>query len=245
MSVQGATIKRLEFLTSKWDYDIPHKFVWAVDIYNVDKPNIDRILNQYERRDRRRHWPVEQSITLNTIRDRFGFIGLAQSVGFPNEGFDIENMSVENRGGQIPGLAAGPRYPYGSSNKLDITFLETNIDIIDYFIKPWIIATAHKGLIEDGNPDTNIKATIEAYLYARATNKQFVPTLRKHITFYNCVPFVVTPDEISYGDLGYNDIVKTVSFAFQRYTINTLNVVEEPVKYFPIPFFPTVEYGKK
>lgn len=244
MSVQGATIKRLEFLTSRWEYDIPHKFVWVVDIYGVDKPQIDNILNQYERRNRYNHWPVEPAITLNSIRDRFGFIGLAQSVAFPNEGFDIDNVSVDNRGGFIPGLAGGQRYPYGSSNKLDISFLETNIDVIDYFIKPWIIATSHKGLIEDGDINTNIKGTIEAYLYARAQNKQFVPTLRKHITFHNCVPNSVTPDEVSYGDMGINDITKTVSFAFQRYTINSLSIIEPPLRYIPVPQ-PIVEDGKK
>lgn len=236
MSVQGATIKRLEFLTSRWDYDIPHKFVWALDIYGVDKTNIDNILNQYERRDSR-HWPVEQTISLDTIRSKFGFIGLAQTVAFPNEGFDIENVMVDNRGGLIPGLASGPRYPYGSSNKIDVSFLETNIDIIDYFLKPWIIASSHKGLIEDGNSNTNIKATIEAYLYARSTNRSFVPTLRKHITFYKCVPFVTTPDEVSYGDMGTNDIVRTVSFAFQRYTINSLSVRQQTLEQFTVPIY--------
>lgn len=244
MSVQGATIKRLQFLTSRWEYDIPHKFVWAIDIYGVDKHHIDNVLNQYERRNAYNHWPVEPAITLNAVRDRFGFIGLAQSVGFPNEGFDVENMSFDNRGGIIPGIIGGPRYPYGSSNKIDISFLETNIDIIDYFIKPWIIAASHKGLIEDGNDRTNVKATIEAYLYARAQNKQFVPSLRKHITFHGCVPFVSTPDEVSYGDMGINDITKTISFAFQRYTINSLHVREEPVRFPPVPL-PIVDKNAK
>ena len=47
MSVQAATIKRVQFLTSRWEYDIPHKFVWAIDIYGVSKTHIDNILNQY------------------------------------------------------------------------------------------------------------------------------------------------------------------------------------------------------
>lgn len=223
MSVQGATIKRLEFLTSRWEYDIPHKWVWALDIYGVGKAAIDKLLNQYERRDTTRHWPVRQVISLETIRDQLGFCGLAQTVDFPNESFNIGNADFENRGGFIPGSYGDTRNPYGSQNKIEIEFLENNIDIIDYFIKPWLVATSHKGLIEDGDESTNIKGTIEAYLYARARNKDFVPTLRKHITFRRCVPFNTQADAVSYRKADYNDIAKKVSFAFESYTINSID----------------------
>jgi hypothetical protein len=161
MSVQGATIKRLEFLTSRWEYDIPHKFIWAVDIYGVGTSQIDKILSQYERRNIS-HWPVSDHVSLETIRRQFGFLGLAQTMSFPQEGFGISRVDINNRGGIIPGLVGDTRYGYGTDNKIDIEFLETNIDIIDYFIKPWTIAASHKGLIEDGDETTNIKATVEA-----------------------------------------------------------------------------------
>lgn len=235
MSVQGATIKRLEFLTSRWDYDIPHKHVWCVDIYGVTKANIDTILDERERRDPRAHWPVERQISLESVRNQFGFLGLAQTVAFPNEAFQIEIADVDNRGGLIPGITGGPRYPYGSENHIDISFLETNIDILDYFIKPWIIATAHKGLIEDGVEETNVKATIEAYLYARAQNRNSVPSLRKHLTFYKCVPYNVQADQVSYGDMSTDDIVKTASFAFERYVVNNINAEDTPPEDFVVP----------
>jgi hypothetical protein len=152
-----------------------------------------------------------------------GFVGLAQEVSFPNESFQIKNMELGESGGFINGAVSKARNPYGSQNKLDITFLENNIDIIDYFIKPWIIAASHKGLIEDGDVNTNVKCTIEAYLYARAEFRDSVPSLRKHITFHKCVPFIVEGDQVSYGDLTYGDLTKTVGFAFERYTINNFN----------------------
>lgn len=223
MSIQAATIKRLNFLTSRWEYDIPHKFVWAVDIYGVSKTNIDNVLNQYERRDIRTHWPVAQEITIEAVRSQLGFVGLAQEVAFPSESFQIQNMDMGQSGGFIQGITGGIRNPYGSQNKIDITFLENNIDIIDYFLKPWIIATSHKGLIEDGDVNTNLKATIDVYLYARAKYRNDVPSLRKHLTFYNCVPFTANPDAVSYNDLSYSDITKVVGFAFDRYTINNFN----------------------
>ena len=244
MSVQGATIKRLEFLTSRWEYDIPHKHVWCLDIYGVDKNQIDRILNQYERRDNR-HWPVEQLISLDAVRNQLGFVGLAQNVNFPSELFNIGIGELENRGGFIPGIYGDIRNPYGSSNPLNVTFLETNIDILDYFIKPWTIATSHKGLIEDGDSSTNVKAIIEARLYARSELRNFVPTLRKHITFYNCVPFNVESDAVSYGDLTYDDINRTVSFAFDRYVINSVREVPNNISTYAIPETPKVEPSKK
>jgi hypothetical protein len=132
-------------------------------------------------------------------------------------------MDIGDSGGFIQGITGGVRNPYGSQNKIDITFLENNIDIIDYFIKPWIIASSHKGLIEDGDVNTNMKATIEVYLYARAIHRNGVPALRKHITFHKCVPFFSDPDAVSYNDLSYGDLTKVVGFAFERYTVNTFN----------------------
>lgn len=227
MSVQGATIKRLEFLMSRWDYDIPHKFVWALDIYGVGKAAIDKILQEYERRDSR-HWPVAQQISIEAVRRQLGFVGLAQTVDFPTESMNIEIAEVENRGGYIPGIAGSTRNAYGSQQTIQVTFLETNIDILDYFIKPWLIATSHKGLIEDGDPTTNVKATMEAYLYGRAEHRNSVPTLRKHITFYGCTPIAMDPDQVSYGNLGYNDITRKAVFTFQRYVINNINAEQTP-----------------
>lgn len=224
MSVYAATLKRLQFLTSRWEYDIPHKFVWAIDIYGVTKPNIDNVLNQYERRDIRREWPVAAEVTIDAIRDQLGFVGLAQEVSFPTESFNVQNMEMGQSGGFIQGITGGIRNPYGSQNKIDITFLETNIDVIDYFLKPWIIAASHKGMIEDGDPNTNVKATIEAYLYTRAIYRNSIPALRKHITFHKCVPFTATDEQLSYNDLSYDDLTKTVGFTFERYTVNTFNV---------------------
>ena len=112
-----------------------------------------------------------------------------------------------------------------------ITVLETNRDIIDYFIKPWIVAASYKGLIEDD--DRPIKCNITATLYSRAndyySNKWFSSqdstrrtvdySLRKQINFKNCMPVNVEGDQISYGELSFEELVKTVSFVFSHYQI--------------------------
>ena len=43
-------------------------------------------------------------------------------------------------------------------------------------------------------------------------------TPRKRIIFYNAVPYQVEGDAVSYGDLSYSELAKTVAFAFSHYT---------------------------
>jgi hypothetical protein len=51
------------------------------------------------------------------------------------------------------------------------------------------------------------------------------PRIRKIYEFYDVVPFQLEGDSLSYGDLGYNDMSKTVSFAFTKYiTIDKNNI---------------------
>jgi hypothetical protein len=229
-----------------WKNDLPLKFLWTVnftaretrtlvDIGN----NINRVLAKYERSEgsNANLWRVntkqlaEQSDSSNNL----GLL-VAQNIAFPNESFGISTQSTGNMGGFIQGYVGNERNPYGSSNKIDITFLETNIDIVDYFIKPWIIASSHRGLIEDNNTLEDIKCNITVVMYTRDkssyTNTSSVGLYksrlepRKQIDFFNAVPFNVAGDEVSYGELSESDWKKTVSFAFSHYAVRTPDGVD-------------------
>jgi hypothetical protein len=237
-------------LQSKWANDIPLKFLWTVQfntrqngngLTQIGK-NINKILNKYERRDSNR-WPVRAELFNNQSEssNNIGYL-FASTVAFPGDNFQVSEVPIDNMGGFIPAYAAGNRSGYGSSNKLDITFIETNIDVLDYFIRPWIIACSHKGLIETGVGDPeDLKCHITISFYTRTdlsdknagiinnirTQKDIDYVqglnkfqLRKGMTFYNAVPFNIAGDQISYGDLSESDIKKTVSFTFSHY--NTL-----------------------
>lgn len=225
----------------RWLNDIPLKFVWTVDFATRQGDGdltslgsrINQILNIYERRNNYA-WPVQQDLfkLQSDSTNKYGYL-LAQSIAFPTESYSISNIPVQNAGGFIAGYVSGDRTTYGSQNKLDITFLETNTDIIDYFIKPWIIATSYKGLIEDGIANQDIKSNITVTLYTREKGtykdntsvafQSYKMTPRKKITFYNAVPYQVEGDQISYGDLSYNELAKTVAFAFSHYNTILLN----------------------
>jgi hypothetical protein len=216
-----------------WKNDLPLKFLWTVNftargtrtLVDIGR-NINRVLSKYERSSPN-SWRInttqlaEQSESTNN----FGLL-VAQNIAFPNESFGISTQSIGNMGGFIQGYIGNERNPYGSSNKIDITFLETNIDIVDYFIKPWIIASSHRGLIEDENGEEDIKCNITVVLYTKdksSYNGESAGKLepRKQIDFYNAVPFNVGGDEVSYGELTEGDWKKTVSFAFSHYAVST------------------------
>lgn len=226
----GPLLRRLD-LHRDWRYDIPLKFLWAVYIYpragtlNNLGTNISKAIAKYDKFNNQ-EWPVDIGC-LEQISDPFQNYGLllAQNAALPSDAFDIANTSIDGAGGYLGGQYANQRLGYGGSNKIDITFLETNIDIFDYFFRPWIIANSYKGLIEDGIPEEDLKCTIQLVQFTRdyesyGINKTYTskPSIRKVLVFNDAVPFQVSGDSLSYGDLGANDLLKTVSFSFNRYT---------------------------
>lgn len=226
-------------LHQAWISDLPLKFLWTVNFSTRSGNsttelgnNISRVLSKYERRESR-FWKINSNQLVNQS-DPSGSFGLlvAQNIAFPTESFSISTRGVEEMGGFIKGYVGGERVDYGSSNKVDITFLETNVDIVDNFIKPWIIACSHRGLIEDGNNLEDIKCTITVDLFTRDKTSyynygdSYIPfnsklEPRKRIEFYNAIPYSVEGDSISYGDLTESDWKKTVAFAFSHYSIVT------------------------
>lgn len=230
-------------LHQNWVNDLPLKNLWTVDFQarsgnNITDlgGNINRVIRRYERRSAS-NWPIPADLLQNQT-DSTGTIGylLAQNIAFPSESYGINNVTIGDgagSGGFIGGYVGQPRTPYGGSNKIDITFLETNIDAIDNFIKPWVIACSYRGLIEDDNTLEDIKCNIVVSLYTKdkasysstAIEPRTIPIRkfepRKQITFYNAVPYMVEGDAISYGGIDVSDYTKTVAFAFSHYVITT------------------------
>ena len=238
----NSPIKTRLSLHKNWKNDLPLKSLWTIDFATRDGGDtatlgkrVNAVFNQYERREAR-DWRIEESL-IKDHTDSSGENGylLAQSIAFPTENYGISTGDdLVGSGGYLRGYISENRASYGSQNKLDITFLETNIDIIDYFIKPWIIASSHKGLIEDGNTNQDIKCNVTVALYTRDKNAGSSATgkfnyanskleLRKKIIFFNVVPFTVVGDQVSYGDISYNELTKTVGFAFSHYNTVELN----------------------
>jgi hypothetical protein len=242
-TAQDGPIKRRLNVHRDWRYDIPLKFLWAIYIYPKTTvmsklgENIQSVLGKYEAFTADQ-WPVNKKC-LEEITDPFGNFGilLAQNIALPSDAFDISNTNIDGAAGFLGGQYAGNRQGYGGSNKVDITFLETNIDIFDYFLRPWIIAASHKGLIEDGTTEEELKCDLQLIQFSRdAGSYSDVITplkaknsisldIRKVVEFYDAIPFQISGDSLSYGELGMNDITRTVSFSFNRYAVVNKNSI--------------------
>ncbi|MDB4396164.1 hypothetical protein N9Z65_00965 [bacterium] len=217
-----------------WIGDIPLKNLWGISISNRDTGttadigrNIQDILNEYQPGA----YSVEPDLIEKFTSSTAGFL-LAQNIAMPKEGMGVNTAdSIGNAGGFISGYIGSKRDTYGGSNIIDIEFLETNTDIFDFFIKPWIVATSFKGLIEDGSLD--IKCNIDVMQYTRSDdsyknkdNNQLLQAgasdykLRKLTKFKNCAPIRVASDQMSYGQLSERDITRPVGWTFSHYEIS-------------------------
>lgn len=228
-------------LHQKWASDFPLKFLWTVNFSGRDGEsitsvgrNVKNIINSYEGNS----LPVTPSLMedYSSSSNDLGVL-LAQNAALPNEQITIGTEALANTGGFRAGYFADRRADYGSQNKLDLTFLETNVDLMDYFLKPWVVATSYKGLIEDGDED--IKCNIDLVLYSRSDvyyngskfdssndfNRPLVEyNARKMYTFYDSAPFNIEGGQLSYNnELSLEELSKTISFVFSHYQVRDIN----------------------
>ncbi|NBP04486.1 MAG: hypothetical protein EBU90_31260 [Proteobacteria bacterium] len=230
----------LNYITSKWGRDIPLKNLWTVKFDNLAQisQNVSNILRNTESinsSSRLNRWPV-----VNFAYDQSYLDGLyvAQSVVLPSDSFAVSNSTNTNMNGLRAGYIGGERTPYTNIN---IEFLETNTDIIDFLFRPWAIAAAHKGLIEDNDPRTNIKTNIRVELYSRINrdlNREGASTNtwqhRKTYVIEGAVPASVEGDKLKYSNFDISDLVKSVAFTFKNYYVQgDINLSTTPGQMLP------------
>ena len=221
-----------------WAGDIPLKNLWGVQISGRNGSSmtevgnrIQQIVDDYQPQA----YQVESGLIDKFTSSDEGYL-LAQNIAMPTESVSIDTVGLDSIGGLINGYYAGKRSTYGSGNQISITFLETNIDVIDYFIKPWIVAISHKGLIEDS---VDIKCHITVTQYTRSDeyydNKfqssqtslrdpNITYRVRKIFNFLDCAPYNTQGgDQMSYNNISLSDITKTVGWTFSHYKISKPN----------------------
>jgi hypothetical protein len=137
---------------------------------------------------------------------------LAQKISFPTDSVSQAYTDNSNMGGLIGGYYTKQRESY---NSIQIDFLETNEDIIDYMLRPWVIAVAHKGLIEDG--ETFIKTNLVANMYTRYDEDNWA--IRKRVVFEGVAPIGVTGDTLNYESTDNAAIVHPCTFTYKSYYI--------------------------
>lgn len=232
----------LAYLGKSWDNSIPLKSLWEVNIYQIPSTtntplrpvnlvnNISNVLDIYEGGGTTRK-------RFNTISNNFLTLAgngggnnlsfLAQSIAMPTDSFGVDYT-------EITAAMGGLRGGYFSENKdkyqsVTVSFLETNRDVFEFFFRPWNIAAGCKGLIEDGNKNTNIKANMDLSLYTKGSNLDFAPSgrtrtadwqLRKKYSFEGVVPINVAGEELTYEPTTGTNLVRDVQFTFRSYNVD-------------------------
>ncbi len=218
-----------------WSGDIPLKNLWGVYFYpregNASMTNIGENIKDVIADYQPGAFQVETDLIDRFSSNEEGYL-LAQGVSMPTENVQVNTTDIPGAGGFIQGYYGETRGKYGT-NGLSIDFLETNTDIFDFYIRPWIVATSYRGLIEDrSEPDIKCNVSIAQYTRSDAfygdkwgtsqnPRRGFVNYgVRKITTFFNCAPTSMAADQMSYGELSESDIKRSVGWTFSHYDIN-------------------------
>lgn len=109
---------------------------------------------------------------------------LANKITLPEEKMSLyqtSNFNVEAKGGIIQSRIGGNRLD-NVDRTVDITFLDTNKEFYEYVIKPWIIANAHRGLIECKELP-NLKCNIITSYFAKSSPNNKINTVKTNTTY--------------------------------------------------------------
>ena len=230
----------LTYLNDKWENSLPLRTLWEINLSqsgfgpsggNENKliTNITNILNIYESQGgpdgKGGKYPIRSGLFDQRFDGVQGLTFLAQSITLPTDAFGVDYIMVPNMGFK-GGYVGSTKETYQT---IDVEFIETNEDIVDNFMRPWALAAGYKGLVEDGDENTHIKADLELTLYTRGSPRDYISTAgssfgvlqsrewrpRKKYRFLGVVP-VSTPGETLSYDPNYT-LTRKVSFAFKDY----------------------------
>jgi len=209
-----------------WLTSIPLQTQWIAVIDSFPYALRTNILQSLERTDgAKKGFDIDQAKTLLTSFPFQKVIGcvFAQGVQIPGESYGVDSAAIDNNRGFIPGVIAGSRSPY-SSTQLQMTFLETNTSFVDFVFRPWTMLASHYGYVArqgdmPGSKDYfNVKSNITLLCYTRSyQNISQIP--RKVFTFYNVVPTTIQNENLNYGDEPTQAAAYTVNFSYTNYTI--------------------------
>jgi len=213
------------FLTQmeSWFTAIPMSTQWILLFDSYPAGLQTSIIQGLERIDgSKTGFDIDNAINILTSSPAQRIIGclFASSVTIPNESYDVEQISVENNRGFLPGVLAGGRKR--EAPVIDVQFRETNTSFIDFVVRPWIILASHYGYVarDPNNPVEalkNMKTNMHIMQYTR-TRAGVSQTPRKAWHFYNCVPFNINEETLEYTEeklMNYN-----TRWTYSNYTVS-------------------------
>jgi hypothetical protein len=208
---------------SKFPTAIPSAAQWVVEFDNLTEigDTIKTVITNFEPTG----WSIDASIdkileNTDAISTK-GFV-LAQGVEVPPESYTAVPFGIQ-QGGYLRTIGGQGRDPYQG---IRIAFLDTNISFTELFVRPWVIATSHIGLIDkpkslgSGTVSTEYKYRTDMVLYklGRKSIDDTEPTVLRTYRFKDVCPVSIAGEEYNYSPQTGPTIQETV-FLFKWYTI--------------------------
>ena len=157
-------------------------------------------------------------------------------------------------GGILAGRVGANRYNNPQGRRVKMSFIDTNFNFAERIVKPWIIACAHRGLVESSElPE--LKCNIHLYLFAKSSPNYRVdrtvysyidssnrtileesiganentPYCHSEMIFHDCVPMLVGEKSYNYaGQMDVGETISDVDFSYDYYTVRS-NIDNYPV----------------
>jgi hypothetical protein len=161
-------------------------------------------------------WNIEAGLRTLLARDYQQTKGcmFAQAVQIPGESF-VANPEGLQLNGYIRTTSGGGRNAF---QNLQISFLETNVSFVDNVIRPWVIATAHLGMLARTGED-NYRCNLSVYKLG-TVSANTTPYVACKYSFYGVCPIEVTGEEYNYTQTS-SPVNREATFVYHYYTIDT------------------------
>lgn len=218
-------------LLSKWPTSIPLNNIWTV---NFTTPDIDQnvltepfgssysnpanapggIVNQnaWELSNYRNQ--IKSKIESSNKDKWYKTNMLAHGITHVGDGIETKRIAIEQSRGYLPGLVTTGRR---EMEKMQISFLETNISYVDMVIRPWMLKIASESLIAY-RPSTQgfLRSDIVCSMYAM-TGPGKTPVMRKSFCYYNAFPVSIVGEKYTFTSSEIE--LNAVEFAFTHYAV--------------------------
>lgn len=172
--------------------------------------------------------PQDGNTNIDNVVNLFSSDILSKNTGFVvcnGINTNTEKIQVNKAGNQKNGylpISYNEQRDFDPTD-LSLQFIETVISTADFIFKPWIKMVAREG----GFSDSGLHTNIDILYLERHNDSGFFnffsntgnPLIRKHYTFYNCLPYNVDAEGIqTYSDTP-GVVNKKVDFTFDRYDV--------------------------
>ena len=187
---------------------LPVNSMWLVSIVDIPTATIQKYTEDIEGWHKLGNSPIKAA-TVASPNQKNGLI-VATGVKIVGDSINVRRDGIKNSG-YIQGLVSDGREGFPL---LNIAFVENNVSFVDYVLRPWQIAVAHRSLKE-----FDLKADLDVVFLTR-TGPNSPVAERKRVKYYGCCPVNIDEQEYNYSG---SDMYKLrqVQFSYQKYEVIT------------------------